>query len=226
MRTTNPIAALFGKSPIRPIQRHMGRVSECVSRLEPLIEALAAEDWDRASVLRDEISSLESEADDIKNEIRSHLPRSMMLPVDRRDLLDLLGSQDDVADLAQDVAGLMSMRRMRVPDPLTDKFDAFVSRVLAAVFQCRDVINELDELLATSFRGRSADKVLEMVDVLAGIESETDSLGIELTAGLFELEGGLEPLKVFFLHELFRLMGRIADQAENVGDRIRLLIAR
>jgi len=226
MRTTNPIAALFGKSPIRPMQEHMGKVADCAAKLEPLIQALGNSDWDRASALRDEVFALESEADDLKNEIRSHLPRSMMLPVDRRDLLDLLASQDDIADVAQDVAGLVAMRRMTVPAPLSSKFDDFVSRVLAAVFQCRDVINELDELLATSFRGRSADKVLEMVDVLAGIESETDSLGIELTAGLFELEAELDPLNVFFLHELFQLMGAIADQAETVGDRIRLLIAR
>lgn len=226
MRTTNPIAALFGKSPIRPMQEHMRLVADCAAKLEPLIQALEEADWDGVSALRDEIYALESQADDLKNEIRSRLPKSMMLPVDRRDLLDLLGSQDDIADVAQDVAGLMSMRRMKIPAPLADKFEAFLARVLAAVFQCRDVINELDELLATSFRGRSADKVLEMVDVLAGIESETDSLGIELSAGLFELEGDLEPLSVFFLHELFQLMGRLADHAENVGDRIRLLIAR
>jgi predicted phosphate transport protein (TIGR00153 family) len=120
----------------------------------------------------------------------------------------------------------MAMRRMVIPAALANQFDAFTSRVVAAVFQCRDVINELDELLATSFRGRSADKVLEMVDVLGGIESETDTLGTDLRARLFRLEGDLEPLSVFFLHELFQLMGRIADHAENVGDRIRLLIAR
>jgi len=226
MRTTNPIAALFGKSPIRPMQEHMGRVAECVGKLAPLVAALAAADWERAEALRDEIFALESEADVLKHQIRSLLPRSMMLPVDRRDLLDLLSSQDDIADIAQDVAGLMAMRRMAIPAPLAETFGALVTRVLAAVSQCRDVINELDELLAASFRGRSADKVLEMVELLAEMESETDSIGVALMAGLFEIESELEPLNVYFLHELFQLLGRIADQAENVGDRVRLLIAR
>jgi predicted phosphate transport protein (TIGR00153 family) len=150
----------------------------------------------------------------------------MMLPVDRRDLLDLLGTQDDIADAAQDVAGLLTLRRMAVPEPLAEKFSAFVAKNVAAAFQCRDVINELDELLATSFRGRSVDKVLAMVDAMAGIESEADVLAMELAAGLFELEGTLDPLSVFFFFELFHMIGRISDQAENVGDRIRLLIAR
>ena len=107
MRTTNPIAALFGKSPIRPMQEHMALVEECAIRLEPLIDALSRGDRDEVSRLRDEVFALESQADKLKGEIRSHLPKLMMLPVDRRDLLDLLGSQDDIADAAQDVAGLM-----------------------------------------------------------------------------------------------------------------------
>lgn len=225
MRTTNPIAALFGKSPIRPIQEHMGLVAECAAKLEPLIEALEAGDWDRGSAIKNEIFTLESAADDLKNEIRSNLPRFMMLPVDRRDLLDLLGIQDDIADAAQDVAGLLTVRRMTVPDSLAEKFRAFVARNLAAARQCHGVINELDELLATSFRGRSADKVLEMIEELAGIESETDALAMELAAGLFELESSLDPLSVFFYYELFHMIGKIADQAENVGDRVRLLIS-
>lgn len=226
MRTTNPIAALFGKSPIRPMQEHMGRVAECVARLEPLTEALEAGDWDRIAALRDEIFALESEADDLHNEIRSHLPKFMMLPVDRRDVLDLLGAQDDIADAVQDIAGLLSVRRMTVPEPLAEKLRAFVARNVAAVVQSQAVINELDELLATSFSGRTADKVLEMVDEVACIESETDVLGMDLAAALFEAEDSLKPLDVVFWFELVRMIGRIADKAESVGDRIRLLIAR
>ncbi len=226
MRTTNPIAALFGKSPIRPMQEHMARVAECVARLEPLTEALEAGDWDRIAALKDEIFALEGEADVLNNEIRAHLPKFLMLPVDRRDLLDLLSSQDDIADVAQDIAGLLTIRRMRVPGPLVGKFGAFVARNVAAVVQCQAVINELDELLAAGFRGRTADHVLEMVDELAAIESDTDTLGMQLSEALFAAEDDLKPLDVVFWYELLRMTGRIADQAESVGDRIRLLIAR
>jgi predicted phosphate transport protein (TIGR00153 family) len=226
MRTTNPIAALFGKSPIRPMQEHMGRVADCVARLEPLTEALEAGDWDRIAALKDEIFTLEGEADVLESEIRAHLPKFLMLPVDRRDLLDLLGSQDDIADAAQDIAGLLTVRRMTVPAPLVGKFGAFVARNVAAVVQSQAVINELDELLATGFRGRTADQVLEMVGELAAIESETDTLGMELSEALFEVEDELKPLDVVFWYELLRMTGKIADRAEGVGDRVRLLIAR
>ena len=42
----------------------------------------------------DEICRLESEADEIKNDIRGHLPKSIFMPVDRRDLLEILILQD------------------------------------------------------------------------------------------------------------------------------------
>jgi predicted phosphate transport protein (TIGR00153 family) len=226
MRSTNPIAALFGKSPIRPMQQHMGRVAECVNRLEALVEALEAGDGERMSALRDEIFALEHSADELKNEIRSHLPRSLMLPVDRRDLLDLLSAQDDIADAAQDVAGLLAVRRMTIPEPLRDRFRSFVAANVTSVTKCHEVVNELDELLASGFRGRSADRVLEMVDALARSESEVDALASELAISLFEIEETLDPVSVFFFYELLHLLGRIADQAENVGDRVRLLTAR
>lgn len=225
MRTTNPIAALFGKSPIRPMQQHMAVVETCAAKLGPLFEAVARGDREGIATLRDEIFALESEADGLKAEIRSFLPKRMMLPVDRRDLLDLLSSQDDIADAAQDVAGLVALRTMSVPDGLAEKIEALVARNVAAATQCRAVINELDELLATSFRGRAADKVLAMVDELAAIETETDVLGTEVVAGLFAAEKSLDPLDVVFWHKLIHMIGKIADQAENVGDRIRMLIA-
>jgi len=113
---------------------------------------------------------------------------------------------------------------MTIPDGLEENVRAFVGRNLAAARQCRDVINELDELLATSFRGRAAEKVLEMIDELGEIETETDALGMQLAESLFAIEKNLDPLEVFYWYELIHMIGKIADQSENVGDRIRLLI--
>ena len=102
----------------------------------------------------------------------------------------------------------------------------YVERSVDAVLQCDKVINELDELLATSFRGREANQVVEMIDVLARIETESDDLGMELTGILFEYEDEFKPVSVFFWHYLLESIGDLADYAEDVGDRLRLLVAR
>jgi len=226
MRTTSPIAALFGKSPIKPIQEHMQVVEECVAELLPLFEALMALDHDRIVTAKDKIFELEQQADDIKNGIRAHLPVTLLLPVDRRDVLDLLHAQDSIADTAQDVAGLLVMRRMTVPKVFGNKLLLFVQSNIEATQQCRAAINELDELLATSFRGRSVDLVVEMINELNGIEDRADEEEMELASILFDHEDEMKPLDVVFWYDLLQTLGDVADYAEDVGDRLRLLIAR
>ncbi len=226
MRTTSPLAGLFGKSPIGPMQEHMKVVTDCVHNIVPLFEALGEGDRERLVALNEKIHALEGEADDIKNELRSRLPKSLFMPVDRRDLLDLLNAQDSIADTAQDVGELLEVRKMEIPEMLKEGLLPYVRRTVDAVEQCNRVINELDELLEMGFRGRARERVEKMVGVLGAIETDTDDLGLELTRALFAAEEEMKPLSVVFWYELIQKIGDIADFAEDVGDRLRLLIAR
>lgn len=226
MRTTSPIAGLFGRSPFRPMQQHMKVVADCAAKAVPLFEALRDSDRERLLGVKDEIFALEHEADGIKNDIRSHLPKGLFMPVDRRDLLDLLQAQDAIADTVQDVAGLLALREMEIPEVLKGQVLPYVQRTLDAVTQCADVINELDELVEMGFRGREGERVEGMVGELNSLEGETDELGMSLAKTLFEHEDQMNPLSVIFWYELIRRIGEIADHAEEVGDRLRLLIAR
>ncbi len=226
MLTGNPIANLFGRSPFRAMQEHMTVVEECVSQAVPLFEALRNGDDDKVRAAKERIFELESKADDVKNGIRSRLPRSLFMPVDRRDILDLLNAQDSIADTTQDVAGLLVVRRMEIPAAFGELLMEYVRRNLDATRQCARVIGELDELLEMGFRGREVERVLEMIAELGQIESDTDDQGMELTKRLFEHEDSMKTLSVVFWYEQIQLIGDIADYAEDVGDRLRLLIAR
>lgn len=223
---TNPIGGLFGKSPFRPTQEHMKAVEKCVEEIIPLFEALLVGDREQALIHKDRVFELEHEADDIKNQIRKHLPKSLFMPVDRRDLLDLLHAQDSIADTAQDVAGLVTLRPLEIPPVFRDQLLPYVQRTLDAVHQCQEVIGLLDELLETGFRGRQVDQVEEKVEKLSAIESETDDQGMALTRLLYENEEGMSPGTFVLWYELFHRIGDIADYAEDVGDRLRLLVAR
>lgn len=226
MRTTNPLAGLFGKSPFRALQKHMAAVEQCVEQLPPLFEALEKGDMDAVAGYRDSVYRLENEADDLKNEIRSRLPRGLFMPVDRRDLLDLLDAQDSIADTAQDVAGFVLLRRMEIKPYLSAPLAAFLATNLEATRKCGEVINELDELVETGFRGRQVGRVTALITELGAIEHRGDEQEIELVTLLFDNEGEMRPLSVVFWYELLRTIGDIADYAEDVGDRLRLLVAR
>jgi len=148
------IANLFGHSPIRPMQEHMKAAVECARQILPLFEAMVAGDKASIAALHQEIDRLEHEADRIKNAIRSNLPKRMFLAVERRDMLEILDYQDSIADVAQDIAELADLREMVVPKELAAAFLELVRRVVSACEQAERVINELDELVETGFRGR------------------------------------------------------------------------
>lgn len=226
MKGTNPIASLFGHSPFKPVQKHMAVVAECVAEVPALFEALIANDKAGIEKSKNIIFDKEHEADAIKNGLRAHLPKSMFMPVDRRDLLELLGMQDSIADTAQDIAGLLVERDMQVPPGMANDLRQLVARCVDAVTQAGVVIAELDELVETGFRGREAEMVEGMIEKLNLIEDDTDKLGMALSQSLFAQEDSLKPVSVIFWYELIQWIGDLADFAEKVGDRLRLLIAR
>lgn len=226
MKPKNPIAAIFAQSPFRPMQQHMAAVNECVGLVPGLFEALIKADKPALTKAKDAIFAKEHEADGIKHEVRLHLPRSLFLPVDRRDLLEVLEVQDAIADTAQDIAGLLLQREMTVPDDMQADLTQLVARCVDACAQSNAIIGELDDLIETGFRGPEAERVEAMVAELNRIETETDDLAISLGRKLFQHEDTMAPVSVMFWYRLIDWISNIADNAEKVGDRMLLLIAR
>jgi predicted phosphate transport protein (TIGR00153 family) len=106
MKTTNPLSRLFGPNPFSLLKSHMRVVISCTEKLPSLFEAVLAGQQDQVEVIQKEIFRIEAEADTLKREVRQHLPRTILLPVNRADLIDLLTMQDKIAHATQDIAGL------------------------------------------------------------------------------------------------------------------------
>jgi predicted phosphate transport protein (TIGR00153 family) len=196
----------------------------CVKEVLPLFEDMAAGRVETFADRRGTIDRLEHEADDIKNEIRSHLPKRLFMAFERRDMLEILDNQDSIADRAQDIAGLVDQRSMVIPEPLAEPLLDLVGKVIATCEHAGRVIQELDELLETGFSGREAGRVEETIAALNAIETETDELEERAQRRIFSMEEELGVSTVFW-YQLVNWVGRMADHAEKVGNRLRLLIA-
>ena len=219
------LGSLFARSPVRPLQEHMQVVVSCAREVLPLFEDMAAGRTDTLPAHRARIDELEHQADQIKNEIRLHLPKRLFMAFERWDMLEILDCQDSIADVAQDIAGLVDQRSMRLPEGLAEPVLALVRRVIAACEQAEKVINELDELVETGFGPRERARVEEMVTELNRVESETDDLCERASRLLFQLEDELG-VGTYFWYRLIGWIADLADFAERVGNRMRLLIAR
>ncbi|NIM27884.1 MAG: TIGR00153 family protein [Gammaproteobacteria bacterium] len=226
MPSFNPIANLFGASPVRPLQKHMAKVVECASQLEPLFDAVVRADAPGVNKVQERIVVLEHEADDLKHDLRLRLPRSLFLPVERRDLLEVLTMQDNIANRAKDIAGLIRGRQMSFPADLGPKLKEFVKRCIDACLQAQKAVNELDELVETGFRGAEVELVQELITELNRIETDTDKIQVDVRAKVFAIERELPPIDVMFLYRIIDWTGDIGDRAQRVGSRLQLMLAR
>ena len=221
----NPLGELFGRSPIRPIQQHMAKAQNCVALLESFFEQTVQENWVEAEKIQQEISNAENEADELKRDIRIHLPRSLWLPVARTDLLELLHIQDDLADTAKDIAGLMLGRKMVMPESIVDSMREYFQINLKTSAQALKVINELDELLETGFSGKETSLVENFVAELDLLERESDEHQVGLRANLMATEESLPPVQVMFYYNVIDKLGDLSDISKMIGSRLLLLVA-
>jgi predicted phosphate transport protein (TIGR00153 family) len=223
---TTPFLNMFARSPIRPLEEHMAKVHACVKELNPFFVSVFAEDWSNANILQQRIAHLEKDADDMKRELRLHLPKSLFMPVSRSDILELVNVQDRLANKAKDIAGIVLGRKMVFPPATASLFMAFLIRSIQASEQANKAIHELDELLETGFSGSEIKVVESMIAILSGIEHDTDDQQIQLRRILFDLENDLPPIDVIFLYKVIEWTGDLADRAREIGDRLQILLAR
>lgn len=226
MSSHSYMSKIFGSSPVQPIQHHMSLVCECVEQLRPFFQQVSREHWDQAKQTLSQIRALENDADEAKKEIRLNLPKGIFMPVSRIDLLEMLRIQDLVANRAKDIAGLVCGREMIFPEQITELLSTFVDRSIAAAFQARKAINELDELVETGFRGAEVELVQSMIKKLDSIEKETDKIQVDLRHQVYKIEDDLPPVNVMFLYKVIEWIGEVADYAQRVGSRLEYLLAR
>ncbi|MCC2618059.1 TIGR00153 family protein [Aestuariibacter halophilus] len=222
---TNSFLGVFAKSPLKPLEQHINVVHKCSQALMPFFDAVFAGDWNKAGEHQAEISNLEKRADDLKRELRVSLPGGIFMPIQRQDLLDLLTQQDKIANKAKDISGRVLGRQLVIPGELQDSFLAYLKRCLEATKQAKKVINELDDLLETGFKGREVRLVEDMIEQLDKIEDDTDSMQVDIRKRLLDLEPTLNPVDVIFLYSIIEWVGELADISERVGSRLELMLA-
>ena len=219
------IAKLFGRPPFGPLQEHMRKVRECCEKVPELFEVVKEGDFERLRELQREISRLEWEADEIKNDVREPLPRSIFMPVDRADILDVLSAQDAVSDCAEDVADLLTLRPLPFLESFNPEFEVFLDQVIVCCRLGAAITEEMDKLVEASFGGPEAAKVLEMVNELCEEEYKSDRLHRAFIRKLFIIEDQTDPISVMMWYQVSEKVANLANYSERMANRVRLLLA-
>ncbi len=218
------ISKLFGKSPFEPLYQHMVKVKECVDLVRPLMDAVLQGETKKVKEIAKKIFKAEHYADMVKKDIRSHLPKSIFLPVARGDLLRFLKEQDNIADSAEDLAVLLTLRKTMVPEEMKEDLQDFVNKVLETYEQAMIVSSEIKLLAETSFGGAEAHKVMELIEQIKVKEWEADKAQMNTAKKLFSIEEKLDPVSVVMWMKILKELGTLAKHAENAGDQMRVML--
>lgn len=218
------ILNLFGRSPFAPLQGHMEKVAECVNLLDLLFAALKAKDFAQVEKLAFVISELEHGADIMKKDIRNHLPSSLFLSIDRSTFLEILRLQDNIADKIEDIAVLLTIRPLDLLAAIEEPFERFRHKNIQCFEESRKIIQELHELLESSFGGIEAEKVKTMCDEVSFLEHEADCIQRDLLRALYLAEQEISYGVFGLWQKVFEATGAISNLSEKLADCVRMTL--
>lgn len=217
-------ARLFGRSPFQPLQSHMEKVGACVDKVPLLFEAVYEKESSKIAAIASEISNLEHEADLAKHYIRENLPSTLFLPISKLSLLEILSLQDSIADKAEDLGILLTLKDIIVPEELKEILPVFIEKNLVTFQGVREIIREMGLLLESSFGGQEAEKVRLMIGEVAYNEHEVDLIQREVLKKLFSVSDALSPPDFFLWAKVVQELSGISDSSEKLANRVRMTL--
>lgn len=215
------LARLFGKSPFSLLHEHMEKVSVCVKMLEQLFDE-NEEPYSQKCALK--ISKLEHQADLTKNKIRNNLSKAIFLPISKIHLLTILSLQDTLADKAEDVAVLVTLQPLIFIGNIQPIFKEFFEKNMEAFSQVYRIINELEQLLESSFGGEDAKYVSELVEKTAFLEHEADLIQRKLMKEIFSVSKQMDSATFYLWMKIITELGGISDISEKLANRIQMTL--
>ncbi len=220
MRST--FMSLFYKSPFENLQRHADKVSECARVFFRAVKCHLDKQCEIFDDLTDQVAVLESEADAIKRNIRGHLPKGVLMPVDKFQFFMYLREQDKVVDAVEESLYWLSYRPEGFEGDVGEDLLFLVEKVLPSI----EALSPLVEKASEFFRSGSEairEEIKSIIRDIRQAEHEADHLERELMNKIFTTVK--DPLAVFHLIRMVETIGSIADHAQNATDMMRAMIA-
>ena len=179
---------------------------EAARKLEELVN-----NYDRLDERVAEIQVLEKRGDEIDDEVNARLKRSFITPFDREDIHELVVHLDDVVDGIQATAEIFVIYGITAPD---DDVKQLVGLLTGQAVQLLEALTSLEGK-------RDVGPHLQQIHEL---EHKADALSRAAIGRLFK--GGMDPLDVIKLRDLYTVIEETIDAAEDAAEVIERILAK
>ncbi len=211
---------MFFRNKQKEVQERMAQYNKqvlaCMDVFQEAIKSYC-ENPDREvfkeSVLK--VRQAEGLADDIRREIEVLMYTKALFPESRGDILGLLEAMDRVPNCAEATAHMIVNQHISLPPEYCSQMLSLVEITSRCV---HEMINAVDAVFANFVLATAT------VGKIDELESEADHLEDDMIDQIFGSD--MEGIDKILLRDLTRRLAGISDRAENVGDRIRIMVAK
>ena len=195
---------------------HYSKVVECYTGFTRFIEAYFNNDEEQILACYKFIHKCENEADDFKSDVVDHLMTGALLPSTRKEILDLCGLLDKIANRAQDISRQIVIEKVVLPEQMRQEFLDIVHLTQEQLIELTSVI----ELLFDDYERLVKDP--SKLEKIRELESAVDKIENDLIQRTFAMDIHLAEknhIKYFIRH-----ISNVSDHIENIGDKIQIMM--
>ncbi len=211
------------KAPIDLLLKHTEILEDLSKEIIPLIDDYINEK-DISEKVK-EISRKESQADDLKFELRKILSKNIKTPFAVRDLLTYLSKQEKLIDYIEDIAKKLSLNHIDgLDDEIIKDFKILVNEVVRAINSLLVMINEIHRIMDSSFAEKYIKKEKKDLIKIEDIEGRVDRISLKIGKWIYSKKNELNPIDLVFFRELVLIFVKISDITENTAEQLQSIL--
>ncbi len=193
------------------IDQYLGLIDQSVMLLAEAIKKYLDGDIEQFEKTTADVDRSERDADDLRRQITHRLYAEMLIPDSRGDVLGLLETTDNIADVAKRVANHFSIEKPEIFPFLKDDFRELTET-------CVKAASELTLAVRAFFR--EVYRVTEHLDKVHFWEHQADEIEDRLKRKAFEAPDIKEFSKRVHMRFFAERISLLADESEAVAERL------
>jgi uncharacterized protein len=181
-----------------------------VVRGADLLDQMLAHYPDRADLSRD-IVIAEQEGDRITHDVHQHLNHTFVTPIDREDVLALIGALDDIIDLIDEVADYLGLYKIEAPMEQAQRMAHILVQATRQIAEAMPRIRHFRDLS-------------EYTVEINRLENEGDRVSRDAIASLFD--NGSDPMVVIRWKDIYERLEEAIDACDHVAHALEGIVLK
>ncbi|MCQ5377069.1 MAG: DUF47 family protein [Candidatus Methanomethylicia archaeon] len=204
------------KAVISACKRHIEKIFSIVNRFKQFVDAYCDGNVEAAKQTAIEITTLEREADEIKESIIDELMESSLHPMDQDEIIRLILTADDIAAHLKSATRKMTYAHTSdVPEPIKNGLKDMVNSLIDEMVALIQTIKALE---------KNKGEVTAKAEITERIEEKIDDMRVDLLAKILDWGDVAEHVRDFVMvKEAVENIESASDKMEDTADVLRAI---